>query len=163
VSEQVFEAVERTVAAFARAHRHDLWPRFTAKAAGVSTEEAREAMLDLVESGLLDLWYVVIADSGDEVKRFKHPDKAPVGAQLVNYRSEEPDPFVVEADDIYLMFSPTLRLERMASAGGDSNPKAEGTGASALSVPAPRPTTTASYGNRRTQRSKNQPSPSQNS
>jgi hypothetical protein len=128
------KSVERAVADLARESRQELWPRFTARRAGVSTSEAREAMLELVRAGLLDLWYVVLSDGGDEVSRHKHPETAPIGTSVTSLRGEEPETFVVEPDDVYLMFSPTDRLEHLVGFEGADDPKARGveSGASAL-------------------------------
>src|SRR4051794_27333203 len=107
-------AIEAAVADLAREERRDLWPRYTANRAGVTTAEAREAMLGLVEEGMLDLYFVVLCENGDEVKRVKHPDKPPVGEEVTCGRCENWEPFTVEAEDIYLVFRPTERLERFA-------------------------------------------------
>jgi hypothetical protein len=132
-------AIEAVVARFARSRRHDFWPRFTAREAGVSTTDARDAMITLAEDGLLDLWYVVICENGDEISRAKHPKPAPVGERVTCYRCDEPDTFDVTDDDVYLMFSPTDRLLRLAGQVVEEEPASpKGVGAdSAASAPFP--------------------------
>lgn len=135
-------AIEAVVARFARSKRRDLWPRFTAREAGVSTAEARDAMITLAEDGLLELWYVVICESGDEISRTKHPEPAPVGQRVTCYRCDQPNAFEVTGDDVYLMFSPTDRLLRLAGQvvavveKEPASPKGAGAG-SAASAPFP--------------------------
>lgn len=132
-------AIEAVVARFARSKRRDLWPRFTAREAGVSTAEARDAMVRLAEDGLLDLWYVVICGNGDEISRTKHPDPAPIGQRVTCYRCDEPDSFEVTGEDVYLMFSPTDRLLRLAGQVVEEEPAGpKGSGAdSTASAPFP--------------------------
>jgi hypothetical protein len=122
-------AIEAVVARFARAKRHDLWPRFAARAAGVTTAQARDAMIELAEDGLLDLWYVVMCENGDEVRRLKHPEPAPIGQRVTCYRCDEPNHFDVTDEDVYLMFSPTDRLRTLAGQVTEDDPSPKGQGA----------------------------------
>lgn len=119
------KAVTEAVARFARSERHDIWPRFTATAAGVSTDQAREDLVALSAQGLLDLWYVVLCENGDEISRHKHPERAPIGESAVCYRCDEPERFEVTEDNVYLMFSPTEQLLILAGQV-DGPPKGEG-------------------------------------
>jgi hypothetical protein len=123
LDDQVVQAVERTVADLVRHNRRDLWPRFTAREAGVSTAEARDVMVNMAEHQLLDLWYVVLCDSGDEVKRIKHPLKPPIGETVFCGRCDGPEPFTVDESDIYLLFSATDRLRNLGAKAGPMRPK----------------------------------------
>jgi hypothetical protein len=94
-------------------------------------------MLQLTEAGLLDLWYVVLSESGDEVSRHKHPETAPVGSPVTNWRGDDPESFTVEPDDVYVMFSPTERLARLTNVLEGGDPKAEGAASASASAPVP--------------------------
>jgi hypothetical protein len=130
-------AVATAVADLTREERRELWPRYAARRAGVSTAQARDAMLNLTAQGLLDLWYVVVSDTGDEVSRHRHPDRAPVGEQVTNFRADEPESFTVEDDDVYLMFSPTATLEQLSKVEVSDRPKPEGAAGDPPSAPIP--------------------------
>jgi hypothetical protein len=131
-------AVEAALFDFAREERTELWPRYTAHRAGVQTAEAREVMLEYAARGYLELWYAVVCESGDVVARYQHPETPPIGAEVTCERCDQPKPFTVEWDDVYLYFSPTTKLRRLAVGAEEEAdpPKALGAG---RTTPAPAP------------------------
>lgn len=102
--------VEEVVADFAREGRSEIWPRFTARVAGVPTSQARDALVRLAESQLLELWYVVLCENGDIVRRVRHPDPAPIGDFVRCERCDDSGRFEVSEDDVYVLFRPTELL-----------------------------------------------------
>jgi hypothetical protein len=95
-------------------------------------------MLGLAAGGLLELYYVVISDHGNEVSRHRHPESPPLGKRVLDQRAEEPSYFTVKDDDIYLVFAPTDTLLDLAQPErGEPSPKARGAAARATAPTGP--------------------------